>query len=75
MLEKNILRLVSILILCAGIYVCVEPASVAERLKSFYSTYPIIRYAGAKQLTSRTHFVRLIGIVLIIVGILCFLSL
>lgn len=72
--EKNLLRLASILLLCVGIYVFARPVAVAESIKSFYSNYPIIRYAGEKQLTSRSGFVRLVGAILIIVGFLCFFS-
>lgn len=75
MFKKNILSLVSIFILCLGIYVCARPVPFAEKIKSFYSKYPIIRYAGEGQLTSRLHFVRIFGVVLIIVGIVCFFSL
>jgi hypothetical protein len=74
MFENNFLRVSSILILCVGIYVFARPDAVAERIKIFYSNYPIIRYAGAGQLTSRSIFVRLFGVMLIIVGVLCFLS-
>lgn len=74
MSEENALRLASIVILSVGLYICARPASVAERIKKFYSQYPIIRYAGSKQLTSRSNLVRLFGVVLIIVGIICFFS-
>jgi hypothetical protein len=74
MLEKDLLRLASVLICGVGMYLCLRPASVADKIKSFYSRYPIIRYAGEKQLTSRSAFVRLVGVVLIIVGIICLLS-
>jgi uncharacterized membrane protein HdeD (DUF308 family) len=66
---------VSVLILCVGIYAVVRPVALSERIKKFYSNYPIIRYAGEKQLTSRSGFVRLFGIILIILGALAFLSL
>jgi len=74
MTEKDILRLGSILILCVGIYVCLRPATVAKRIKAFYSSYPIIRYPGEKQLTVRPHFVVCIGIVLMLVAVLGFFS-
>jgi uncharacterized membrane protein HdeD (DUF308 family) len=51
-----------------------RPKAIAEKIKSFYSGYPIIRYIGEKQLTSRYGLVRLIGIVFIIVGIICLSS-
>jgi len=72
--EKNLLRLASILILCLGAYVCLRPASVAEKIKSFYGKYPIVKYAGEKQLTSRTGFVRFVGAVIIIVGLISLFS-
>lgn len=75
MFEKNALRMTSILILCVGIYVCARPADVAEKIKTFYSNYPVIRDAGAEQLTSRSIFVRILGVVIIILGLLCFFSL
>ena len=74
MVEKNLLRLASILISCVGAYVCLRPESVAEKIKLFYSRYPIIRYAGKKQLTSRSIFVKLVGVVFVIVGIICLFS-
>jgi hypothetical protein len=73
MVEKNLLRLASILISCVGVYVCLRPASVAEKISLFYREYPIIKYDGEKQLTSRSGLVRLVGVVLVIVGII-FLS-
>jgi hypothetical protein len=74
MIEKNLLRLASLLICCAGAYVSFRPKSIAEKIQHFYSRYPIIRYAGEKQLRSRSGFVRLMGIVLFIVGIFCLFS-
>jgi len=72
--EKNLLRLASILISCVGAYVCFRPAFVAEKIKLFYSRYPIIRYAGEEQLTTRYNLVRLAGVVIVIVGIICLFS-
>ena len=74
MVEKTLLRLASILISFVGAYICFRPTFVAEKIKSFYSEYPIIRYAGDKQLTSRSSLMRVIGIVLVIVGIICVIS-
>jgi hypothetical protein len=74
MVEKDLLRLASILICCVGAYVWFRPAFIAEKIGHFYSRYPIIRYAGEKQLTSRSRFVRLIGLVVFVVGIICFFS-
>jgi len=75
MIGENFLRLASsILILCLGIYMLVRPDTVSKKIKRFYSNYPIIRYAGEKQLTSRSSFVKLLGIVFIILGLLIFLA-
>ena len=52
----------------------VRPDTVSKKIKRFYSNYPIIRYAGEKQLTSRSSFVKLLGIVFIILGLLIFLA-
>ncbi len=74
MLENILPRLVFIIIVCVGVYVLTHPATVAERIKRFYSNYPFVRYAGEKQLTARLQFVRVLGVVFIIVGILGFFS-
>jgi uncharacterized membrane protein HdeD (DUF308 family) len=74
MFETILLRMASILIICVGIYVFARPIVVSEKIKSFYSNYPIIRYAGEKQQTSRLGFVRFIGATFIIVGFICLFS-
>ena len=74
MIEKTLLYLVSIALLCLGAYIYLRPISVARKIQLFYSKEPIIRYAGEKQLTSRPVFVRLLGIVIGIIGIICFFS-
>ena len=74
MVEKNILHLASILISCVGVYICLRPATIVEKIKLFYSSYPIIKHAGEKQLTSRIGLVRFVGILLFIVGVICFIS-
>lgn len=74
MVENNLLRLAGIVIACVGAYILLRPTIVAEKIKGFYSGYPIVKYAGEKRLTSRSAFVRAIGIVLIILGIICLFS-
>jgi hypothetical protein len=69
MLEKVILLLGIILIIYVGAYLWLRPAAVAEKLKSFSSTYPLIRLAGEKQHTARTGFVKFLGVVFAILGI------
>ncbi len=41
MVEKNV---IFTLILLVGIYVFARPADDAEKLKKFYSQYPLVRY-------------------------------
>lgn len=72
--EGTILRFAGVLISGVGIYLYWRPASVAEKIKLFYSRYPIIRYAGEEQLTSRSGLVRLVGVVFVIVGVICVFS-
>ena len=74
MAEKILLSLASILISCIGIFIFLRPVIVAEKIKNFYSNYPIIKYAGESSLTSRSGFMRVIGAVLFIVGIICLFS-
>lgn len=73
-MEKEILRIINILIMLAGFYIFIKPAVVAAKIKLFYSNYPIIRYSGEKQLTSRLGFIRCTGITMIIVGLLGLVS-
>ena len=71
-MEKNFLRLFSILIIGFGIFLICKPNSIGNKLKLFYSKYPIIHYAGERQLTNRPQFIVIAGIV-IIIGLICFL--
>jgi len=72
--NKNILCLSGIIILFFGIYIVARSVFVSEKIKKFYSNYPIIRYVGEKQLTSRPCFVRVFGVILMIIGFLGFLQ-
>jgi hypothetical protein len=58
-------------VVCLGIgsYLLLRSAAVSEKLRSFSSTYPLIRLAGEKQHTARNSFVKLLGAVFIILGI------
>lgn len=69
MLEEFILWCGIILICFLGVYLCLRPSRAAEKIKAFYSTYPIIRLAGERQLTSRVGYVRLLGIVITTLGV------
>lgn len=68
MIEKIILYFFAALITFGGFYVLLKPYSISSFLKKFYSNYPLVRYAGEKQLTSRPIFIRLVGIVIIFIG-------
>ena len=72
MLEKALSLLVTILILCLGAYIWLRPAAVSEKLKLYSSTYPLVRLAGEKQHTARLGFVKLLGAVIAILGIVMF---
>lgn len=74
-IEDNVLRLISIMILAVGMYVYARSSSVAKRLRDFYGQYPFIRYAGLKHLTVKPSLVRVFGLTLVIIGIICFFSL
>ena len=69
-MAKYILRLISICIIAFGIFLIIKPSIIIQKLKLFYSRYPIIRYAGEKQLISRPQFVVILGIIIILIGIL-----
>ena len=71
MVEKGILYLIAALITFGGIFIFKKPEVIASFLKSFYSKYPLVQYAGEKQLTNRPVFIRLLGIVIIFVGLAC----
>jgi|GEM_PF-2148579 len=73
-MEKEILRISSLFILLAGLYIFLKPDTVVNKIKVFYSNYPLIRYAGKKQLTSRLEFVKCAGIAIMIVGLICLFS-
>ncbi len=60
-------------IIALGILAFLKPQLVAAKLTDFYMAYPIIRFAGKKQLTSRPIFVRFFGFVVIVVGIVALL--
>jgi len=74
MANQIILSFISFAIVGIGLYVSFKPKIVAVKLRQFYSQYPIVHYAGEQQLTSRLFFVRLIGWVLVIVGLLALYS-
>jgi uncharacterized membrane protein HdeD (DUF308 family) len=72
--ENLFLQVGSILILLGGLYILVKPGVVAEKIKQYYKSYPIIYHGSDRQLNLRTGFVRVLGAVIIIVGIICLIS-
>lgn len=52
-----------------GIYMVARPSNVAEKLRVFYSKYPLVRYAGQRQLTSRTSYIVVLGLLFVAIGI------
>ncbi len=53
-----------------GLLLVLKSGPVAEALRRFYSNYPLVRYAGQRQLKSRNSFVLILGVVLILLGML-----
>lgn len=53
----------------AGIYAATHPQKTAEKIKNFHSKYPLIHYAGDRQLTARPGYVKAIGGVFIAMGV------
>ena len=74
MTNQLLLSLISVGIIFLGAYISIKPGAVALKLKRFYSQYPVVHYAGEQQLTSRLFFVRLIGWVLVFVGLIALYS-
>ena len=68
-METAVRFLFSILILSLGSYIFIKPNTISKMVTRFYSNYPIIRYAGQKQLTNRPIFIRIFGIAIIMVGL------
>ena len=57
-----------------GLFLVLKPGRVAEALKGFYSNYPLVRYAGERQLKSRNSFILILGVALILLGMVGLLS-
>ena len=74
-MEKLILGFCAIAIVALGVFVILKPNIVSNKIKGFYSNYPLVRHAGEKQLSSRNSYVVLLGFVILVVGIACLLSL
>lgn len=62
-------KAVCLLMIAFGLFVFRKPKYVSEKLKAFYSQYPLVRYAGERQHTSRPVFLQVFGLVFIIMGI------
>ena len=60
----------SVVFFCLGLYLWMRPEAVFEKLKSFLGTYPLIRLAGENQHTSRTGYIRVLGVLFAILGAL-----
>lgn len=74
MTESRLLHLASVLIALGGVYMLLWPANIMGALQRFYARYPIVRYASEKQLTGRPGFIRFLGGVLILVGLVAYFS-
>jgi hypothetical protein len=58
-----------------GFLLVFKPNLTKDKICKFYNNYPIVRLAGEKQLKSRSTFIIILGIVIIISGILFLASL
>lgn len=74
MVEKLLLRLAAVGVIFLGAFVCIRARTVSAKISSFYSNYPLVRYAGKEQLKSRPVYIRIIGVVIALVGVLCLVS-
>lgn len=74
-MENIVLKIVSIMIIGGGIYIYFQPATVAAKIKLFYQKYPFQGYISDPQLNIRPAIIKLMGVVVIIVGVSCFVSL
>ena len=59
---------VSTIVLLFGIFVILRAQLIALKLKEFYLNYPVIRYAGEKQLTTSPIYIVVFGVILILIG-------
>jgi uncharacterized membrane protein HdeD (DUF308 family) len=64
-----VLTLGAIGVIALGVFLVARPGRVSKALMTFYSKYPLVRYAGERQLTGRNAFVVALGIVLIVTGL------
>ena len=69
-----LLDIFAIAIVIFGIFLIVRPKLAAEHLKRFYGRYPIIRYAGDRQLTTRPNFIIILGIIIVFIGIIALIG-
>lgn len=52
-----------------GLLMIVRPSFVAKKLRDFYVKYPLVRYAGQKQLTSRSSYIVVLGFLFVAIGV------
>jgi hypothetical protein len=71
---KGIEILIDSAIILLGAIIAAKPSFWSELLFKFYKDYPLVRYAGEKQLRSRNSFMFFLGILLIVLGLLGILS-
>jgi len=73
-MKSVILTIGALGIIGVGFLLTVKPHLVAEKLRSFYKKYPLVRYAGDRQLTSRPSYITALGIVIGLIGLFCLFS-
>jgi hypothetical protein len=73
-MSKLALVAIAIGIMVLGFALIMKPGFVAEKLQRFYSEYPLVRYFGSKQLRSRSSYLVLLGVTIVVLGFLALLG-
>ena len=68
-------KLFGTMLLSLGLLMVLKPVPTADKIEKFYSNYPLsFFYPGSPQLKIRPSFIRVLGAVIIVLGIVCFFS-
>lgn len=67
MLENVILFVFLLGVFFLGVLCITKPNSVADSLRRFYSNYPLVRYAGHRQLIAKPLYIMILGAVFLLI--------
>ena len=62
--------IIGIAFILLGTYIIVRRRYVARVLREFYLQYPIVRYSGRSQLSSRPIYIIALGITFLVIGLI-----